>query len=199
MLQSGLQDLPLVITSCCLRGGVPSNAPWTLLKCLPGHDSGDLTWLQDLPPDIRFLLIARATPSKVPTGHEICQQGDEAASVWLLQDGEGCACCKPMLPVCTASGGAVLPASRAYRLPWCGCHRCWGLAALHLAWLVMFQPGPGAALGWLQCVALSGQLLFPSQKQAQSLVNCFRLAACLQGMCLPPSTSMKGRRRRGLQ
>ena len=67
--------------------------------------------------DIRFLLIARAVPSKVPTGHEICQQGDEAASVWLLQDGEGCACCTHMLTVRIANGGAMLPASRDMRLP----------------------------------------------------------------------------------
>ena len=91
-----------------------------------GYHSCELKCSQDLPPDIRFLLIARAVPSKVPTGHEICQQGDDAASVWLLQDGEGCASCPHMLPVPSADGGANTASQQRQRPPQYGCRKMVG-------------------------------------------------------------------------
>ena len=40
-----------------------------------------------LPEDAKTRLAARLTPQMVPPGHDLCQEGDDADCMWILQEG----------------------------------------------------------------------------------------------------------------
>lgn len=41
-----------------------------------------------LPEGAKTRLAARLTPQMVPPGHDLCQEGDDADCMWILQEGD---------------------------------------------------------------------------------------------------------------
>lgn len=45
-------------------------------------------WCSHLPEGAKTRLAARLTPQMVPPGHDLCQEGDDADCLWILQEGD---------------------------------------------------------------------------------------------------------------
>lgn len=41
----------------------------------------------ELPEGAKTRLAARLTPQMIPPGHDLCQEGDDADCMWILQEG----------------------------------------------------------------------------------------------------------------
>ena len=63
-----------------------------LLLCFLLNNKGrrsacHLSYHSELAEDAKARLAARLTPQMIPPGHDLCQEGDEADCMWILQEG----------------------------------------------------------------------------------------------------------------